>query len=96
MMLKVLCVLDKAVNGYLQPFFVRSTGEGIRSFSDACADEKSQFNRHCDDYVLMALGEYDDSTGLFSCSEPVRIVSAREVLPDPFTEETRLESRLAS
>lgn len=80
--MKLCCfaVYDKAVNAYLQPFFARHTNEAVRSFADACNDEKHQFFRHATDYLLMRLGEFEDATGLFSCGEPVRIVSASECL----------------
>lgn len=49
-------VFDHAVNAYLPPFAVRSKGEAIRSFGDACADKSHQFNRHAKDYVLFLSG----------------------------------------
>lgn len=81
MKLKVFTVFDKAVGAHLQPFFARSKGEAIRSFTDACSDGKSQFCRHPADYYLVELGDFDDGSGTFACHEPVRILSATEVLP---------------
>lgn len=80
MISKVYSVLDKAVNAFLPPFFARARGEAIRSFSEAANDEKHQFRRHLDDYVLYELGEFNDAAGIFTCGEPVRIISARECL----------------
>jgi hypothetical protein len=85
MRLKVYTVHDKAVGAFLQPFFSRSKGEAIRSFTEACNDANSQFNKHAGDYVLFELGEYDDGSSLFACSEPVRVISALECMfDDPF------------
>lgn len=78
MKLYVCAVLDKAVGAYTQPFYARSRGEALRSFLDACQEEKSQFRRHADDYVLMMLGSFDDNTGRFDTIEPLRLVSALE------------------
>lgn len=80
MRLIVCSVFDKAVGAYLQPYFARSKGEAIRSFSDACGDPQHQFNKHSIDYMLVELGYWDDSSGVFQCHEPVRILGAHEVL----------------
>jgi len=82
MRLQVYTVYDKAVNAYMQPFYCRTKGEAIRSFTEACCDKKSNFFKYATDYVLMELGEYDDQTGLFASREPMRIVSAHEIIPD--------------
>lgn len=83
MKLLVFSVLDKAVGAYLQPFYSRSAGEALRSFTDAANDEKSQFARHAEDYVLYKLGEFDDNTGFFHTGEPERIRSAFECMVQP-------------
>lgn len=80
MKLIVHSVLDKAVGAFLQPFYSRSRGEAIRSFSDACSKPESPFWQHSDDYVLYYFGEFDDGSGMFECGEPSRVLSARECL----------------
>jgi len=86
MIFQVFSVYDKAVSAFLPPFHARSKGEAIRSFTEACNDSKHQFNRHSSDYSLMALGEFDDNSGVFSTADPTRVVSAFEVIDDdPFT-----------
>lgn len=80
MRLCVFTVLDKAVGAFLQPFYARSKGEAIRSFTEACLDEKSSFAKHNTDYVLMYLGEFDDVTGLFHSGEPERVLGAFEAV----------------
>lgn len=80
MILQVFTVLDKAVGAYLPPYYSRSKGEGIRSFSDAVSEEGSRFAKHATDFVLMHLGEFDDGTGLYHCGEPQRLISALECL----------------
>lgn len=93
MILQVYTVMDKAVNAYLQPFYCRSKGEAIRSFSEACNDPKNNFNRHASDFYLVHLGEFNDAAGIFACGEPVRVISAVECLVSdadiPFAEEAR-------
>lgn len=78
MILQVFSVLDKAVGNFNSPMFLRSKGEALRSFHDACQDEKSSLFQHPEDYFLMFLGEYDDGTGTFACGVPERVLSAVE------------------
>lgn len=80
MQLYVFSVFDKAVGAYLQPFYARSKGEALRSFTEACSDDKSPFSKHGTDYVLMFHGVFDDGSGLFSTVEPERLLSANEAV----------------
>lgn len=95
MKLQVYSVYDKAVNGFLPPFYVRSKGEAIRSFTDAANDAAHQFHKHAMDYVLMYLGTFDDGAGVFEQpAHTERVVTAQEVIvpEEPFTEETRVKA----
>lgn len=95
MMLSVFTVYDKAIGAYLQPFFCRARGEAVRSFSEACNNKENLFNRHGADYHLVYLGEFDDKAGLFSTSEPVRVISALEcVVDDEPLSRRRMDDRL--
>lgn len=75
---KIYSVYDKAIGAYMQPFFVRSKGEAIRSFMQACSDPKMPFGTHPGDYTLYELGDYDDVSGSFACHDPIRILTALE------------------
>ena len=91
MKLEIFSVYDGAVKAYLQPFFSRSKGEAIRSFTDAVNDEKSQFNKHAADYCLVYLGAYDDAVGTFAPVTPERILTAQDAQHDDvFPPEKRL------
>jgi hypothetical protein len=95
MKMQVFSVYDKAVQAYLQPFFSRSKGEALRSFTEAVNDEKTQFHKHAADYMLVFIGEFEDSSGIFDTADPCRIISALECLADdPFTPETQVRSPL--
>lgn len=78
MQLHVFSVYDKAVGAFLTPFFSRSKGEALRSFTEACNDEKMQFSKNALDYTLCYLGIYDDVAGLFTTNEPERMLGAAE------------------
>lgn len=82
MKLQVFTVYDMAVKAFLQPFYARSHGEAIRSFTELANDTGTHVCRHPSDFVLHHLGEFDDASGLFECVEPARVVSAREVVED--------------
>jgi len=93
MRLQAFSVFDKAVGAFLPPFYVRSRGEALRGFSQAVNDEKHDFNRHAADFSLMFLGEFDDQSGVFQTSDPVRVISAFECLAEnPFTPETETKA----
>lgn len=93
MKLNVYSVYDKAVRAWMQPFYCRTTGEAIRSFTELANDGQSNVSKYPTDYELYALGEYDDSSGLFTSGSPVRVIGATEVLKDdvvlPFKESPR-------
>lgn len=80
MILKIFTVLDKAVGAYLQPFFAQSKGEAIRSFSDAVNTPDHNFHKHASDFALYDIGEYDNKAGIVVGWEPVRVISADEVM----------------
>lgn len=65
MKLKVFSVYDVKIGQYLTPFFMATTGEALRGWSDVVADPKTQFHRHPEDYTLMELAEYDMDKGTF-------------------------------
>ncbi|QCQ84947.1 nonstructural protein [Blackfly microvirus SF02] len=99
MRLHMYAVFDKAVGAYMQPFFLRSRGEALRSFQDACSDGKSNFCTHPEDYVLFFVGEYDDKDGSFTLPpDPVKVVSALEcsIVSDPPFEVSQKSPRVVS
>lgn len=66
MILKVFCVFDAKVEAYLQPFFLRTRLEAIRTFTEAANDGNSNIAKYPQDFVLFELGTYNDSNGTFS------------------------------
>lgn len=79
-MMHVFAVRDSAVDAFITPpLFMRSKGEAIRAFTDACLDEKHEFAKHCSDYELFHLADFDDRSGVFSPLEhPVSVVRASD------------------
>lgn len=62
MKLKIYVVYDSKAEAYMQPFFMRSRGEALRGWQDACNDTKTQFNKFPEDFTLFEIGEYDELT----------------------------------
>lgn len=83
MKVNVYSVYDGAVGAYLPPFFSRSKGEAIRSFTDAVVEPNGPFNKHKADFALLQLGTFDDQTGELSymANGPQKIITALETLP---------------
>lgn len=74
-MLIAVAVLDQKVGAFSPPMFVRSRGEGIRSFLDACGDPKTSLHSHPEDYQLFVLGSFEDSTGALVPQTPELLVA---------------------
>lgn len=91
MKLEVFSIFDRSVNAYMAPFYCRSKGEALRSFTDVVNDKQRSIGKYATDYSLMCHGEYDDSSGTFVCHDPVRMIGATEVLDqdDVFTPDTK-------
>jgi len=62
MKLKMFSVFDSKVGAFMNPFFVRSTAEAIRVFSDAVSNPQQGFCKHPEDYTLFEIGSWDDQT----------------------------------
>lgn len=62
--MKVFTVYDIKSQTYMPPFCVRAEGEAVRGFSDQANDKNSAIGLHPTDYILYALGDYDDRTGV--------------------------------
>lgn len=61
----VVAVRDRAVDGYMQPFFVPSIGMAVRSFQDEVNNPDSPMYKHPEDYDLYQLATFDDESGAF-------------------------------
>lgn len=62
MLLKIFNVYDSKAETYMQPFFMQTTGQALRSFEDTVNDPSTVFNKHSADFTLFEIGTYDDQT----------------------------------
>lgn len=76
-MIHVFAVRDSAVDAFITPpLFMRSKGEAVRAFTDACQDSKHEFAKHARDYELFHLADFDDRSGAFVPVTPLSILRA--------------------
>ena len=66
MKLKCFTVFDSGVKSYLQPFFMRHSGEAIRAVTELVNDDKHSFAKYANDYTLFEIGVFDDSDCKFA------------------------------
>ena len=69
MELKVYSVYDSKTQAYMSPWFARSRGEAIRSFTEAVNDPKSMFHKYPADFTMFELGTWDDQAGTVTLDE---------------------------
>lgn len=82
---KYYAVYDSKVEAYMNPFPMRTRGEAVRSWIDVVNDEKTQFAKHPEDFILMELAEFDPDTGKFTnnANGPVSVGVALEFVKKP-------------
>lgn len=63
---KIFSVYDSKSGYYCSPFFLKSTGEALRSFMDTASGKKdSMISQHPEDFTLFELGTYDEIKAVF-------------------------------
>lgn len=83
MELIVVAVRDSAVDAFMRPFFVPTTGVAVRSFSDEVLRAESEMHKHPADYELFELGRFDEETGKFqNVSAPRSLIRAVDIALD--------------
>lgn len=80
MKIKMFSVFDSAIGAYMTPFFSQSQGAAIRSLGDAANDPSHPFHKHSLDFTLFELGEFDDNSGEFVATPPIRIIACVELV----------------
>jgi hypothetical protein len=78
MILQMYSVYDSQTKAYTPPMFFRARGEAIRSFMEACRDEKSNFVKFPNDYSFVYCGTFDDANCVALGCPPERVISASE------------------
>lgn len=79
-MQSIFSVRDTVAEFFMPPFFARTKGEALRSFSQAVNDEKHQIAMHPEQYELHYMGMFNDQTGEISPVEPESIGSGADFI----------------
>ncbi len=80
MLLKMFTVYDSKTEAYMPPFYMRTTGEALRAFTETASDPKHTFNNHSEDYTLFCVGDFDDSNAKCNLLDtPFAVAKAIEV-----------------
>lgn len=76
---KIFSVHDIKAKAYLQPVFIKTTGEAIRTFQTECGNPASLFQQHPGDFTFVELGLWDERTATMELhSKPAIIATAAE------------------
>lgn len=70
MKLRAFAVLDTKTGAFALPFFTHHVAMAMRMIYEAVSDERSSLAKYPADYVLYAIGEFDDATGAFGNHAP--------------------------
>lgn len=65
MITKTFSIFDSKAQAFLPPFQMATTGLAHRAFADCVNNPEHNFGHHPEDYTIIELGEFDDSTGTF-------------------------------
>lgn len=58
-------VFDSKVQLFAEPFFMRTRGEALRGWQEVANDKNTNICRYAEDFSLMEIGSFDESTGTF-------------------------------
>lgn len=73
-------VFDSKVGVYQMPFFSQADAAAARTFADAVKQGDSLMSRHPEDFVLIRIGDVEDSTGVVTTPvTPVEVFRGRDV-----------------
>lgn len=86
---KIFAIHDAKVGSYMQPFFMQSAGQALRSWGTSINDPSTLFCTHPADFTLFELGTYDDETGMVLAHEiKINLGTALELKTKPVVEES--------
>lgn len=74
----IVSMFDSKVSAFGPPGFVVHLGEALREWENAVNDPKSNPGKYPSDFQLYQLGEFDNSTGVFTPKTPELVASALE------------------
>jgi len=79
MFLNAYTLLDMKTGMHLPPFFQHHDEMAKRMLYEACCDERSSLAKYPSDYVLLKIGQFDDSVGQLINMNPVNLGSVAAI-----------------
>lgn len=74
--MKIYTIRDDKAAAYLPPFYARQDGEAIRMFQNTMSDSQSNFAKWPEQFILFALGEYNEDTGVITPLDAPRAIGS--------------------
>lgn len=81
MITNAYALFDSKAGFFGPPFFCQSHGEAIRTCIDAASDMRSTISRYPSDFVLFHIGNYDNTTAVFTQTMPDNIGVVAAMMP---------------
>lgn len=82
MKLNMYAIKDSCSNTYQRPFYARSDGEALRSFSDIAGDSSHPIGQHPEHYSIWRLGTFSDSDAACHIETKECLAHAHDLLSD--------------
>lgn len=94
MILKIFSIQDSKAAAHLPPFFMATTNQAMRTFSDCCNDKKHAFCLHPEDYTIFEHGSFDCDTGQFTTDAMFALANGTQLVKpsDPDQQQMHLEA----
>lgn len=80
MKLGIFTVFDIKAGAYLRPFFSLTAGTAVREFATELNNPESNFAKYPEDFHVVELGSFDDSTGDFETHKPKVVATATALI----------------
>lgn len=78
MKLIIFSVYDQKADAYINPFYLPTTAQAIRTFQDCVDDSNHQFGKHPEDYFLYELGTFENTDASFELIDKKLLISGLE------------------
>lgn len=75
MQLNAYCIYDNKAMQYHPPYFASTDAAAARAFGDLANDINTNVGRHPSDYVLYAVGTFNDANASLTPQAPLRHVA---------------------
>lgn len=74
--LKAFTIHDTKAGTYSRPMFSMNKATMIRQFTDIASDKQHPIGQHPEDYILYAIGEFDEFSGELTASKHIALGKA--------------------